>query len=331
MNDKPETVADVLAEMRSQNLLSTHDWTDRIERAMAASAVPNDWRKRIVSLERGFEFDEILRVHTPTVTLRFSSIDSRYPNPYAQGWKDRDAVADLIAHAPPAVPVESLGRDAGGSSGCVHHDFSILDSYIRNLRWSHDTPNEVRDAVASNLRGLYTHLMTRGLFAGSGSWDAGRLAAAKWVEKRRCAFADEYGLVDHSTGVLEFGNGFPERDEYYCELSEIEEAIRALPAPKFVVHTVPDELTAVYMLGKIDGRRERNPLDEPAEPVASVPDGWQLVPVTPRLGMLDALSCAMFGDARLTFGDRREQFRRGYAAMLAESPQPPTNQEGAAP
>jgi len=170
---------------------------------------------------------------------------------------------------PPAVPVESLGRDADAAAGCVHHDFSILDSYIRNLRWSHDTPNEVRDAVASNLRGLYTHLLTRGLFAGSGSWDAGRLAAAKWIEKRRCAFADEYGLVDPATGVLEFGNGHPERDEYYCELSEIEEAIRALPAPQFVAHTVPDEMTAVYMLGKIDGRRERHPLDEPAVPIES--------------------------------------------------------------
>lgn len=62
---------------------------------------------------------------------------------------------------------------------------------------------------------------------------------------------------------------------------------------------------------------------------ASVPDGWQLVPVEPRLGMLDALSFALFGDARLTFGDRREAFRRGYAAMLAATP--PTNQEGAAP
>jgi hypothetical protein len=33
---------------------------------------------------------------------------------------------------------------------------------------------------------------------------------------------------------------------------------------------VPDELTAVYMLGKIDGRRERHPLDEPAAPPAPV-------------------------------------------------------------
>lgn len=130
--------------------------------------------------------------------------------------------------------------------------------------------DHVRRVGQEHARALYAHLLTRGLFAGSGSWDAGRLAAAKWIEKRRCAFADEYGLVDPATGVLEFGNGHPERDEYYCELSEIEEAIRALPAPQFVAHTVPDEMTAVYMLGKIDGRRERHPLDEPAVPVESL-------------------------------------------------------------
>lgn len=111
MTDKPETVADVLAEMRdpfSKGGFATRErWAAQIERAMAASAAPDDWRKRIVSLERGFEFDEIMRVHTPTVILRFSSIDSRNPDTDAQGWQDRDAVAALIVRASPAVPVES--------------------------------------------------------------------------------------------------------------------------------------------------------------------------------------------------------------------------------
>lgn len=76
-----------------------------------------------------------------------------------------------------------------------------------------------------------------------------------------------------------------------------------------------------------EGIRTGRVINAPAP--ASVPDGWQLVPIEPRLGMLEALSFALFGDARLTFGDRREAFRHGYAAMLAAAP--PTNQEGAAP
>lgn len=127
-------------------------------------------------------------------------------------------------------------KEASHATSCVHHDFSVLESYIRNLRWAHDTPNEVREAVTSNLRGMYAHLLARGLFAGSGSWDAGRMAAAKWVEQRRCAYGEEFGLIDPATGVLEFGSGYPEREEYYSELSVIEEAIRTLPAPQFVAH-----------------------------------------------------------------------------------------------
>lgn len=137
-------------------------------------------------------------------------------------------------------------------SACVHHDFSILDAYVRNLRWSPDTPKEVREAVASNLRGLYSHLLARGLFAGSGSWDDGRTAAAKWVEARRCEYGEKFGVVDPATGALEFGSGYPEREEYYNELSVIEEAVRSLPAPQFVGHKDSAPMSAEEVLAVMD-------------------------------------------------------------------------------
>jgi hypothetical protein len=54
----------------------------------------------------------------------------------------------------------------------------------------------------------------------------------------------------------------------YCAAGAIEKLLGAA--------AVPDELTSVYMLGKIDGRRERHHQDEPTAPPApvSVPDGW---------------------------------------------------------
>jgi hypothetical protein len=260
-----ETVADVLAHIRSSpepSINEKNEWADRIEAAMSQGE-PVAW-----SRTRDICNGDGIPIGTDEPEIHWGS---EHPDP-SEAWCP--LYVGPTPAPPVSVPVESFGLDAVPSTDCVHHDFSILDLYTRSLRWSHDTPNEVRDAAVANLRGLYTHLLTRGLFAGSGSWDAGRLAAAKWVEKRRCAFADEHGLIGPTTGVLEFGNGYPERDEYYCELSEIEEAIRALPAPKFLAHTVPDELTCVYMLGKIDGRRERHPLDKPTAPPAPVAPDW---------------------------------------------------------
>ena len=146
---------------------------------------------------------------------------------------------ERYAHAPPAVPVESLGRDAEPAGG--------LDAAMRanGLPAVSDALGYSRNFAAAN-----PHLTQT--------------------------------TKDHITGL--------------CDMLELASAHQTTP---------------------------------PAPPPASGPHGWQLVPIEPRLGMLDALSFALFGDARLTFGDRREAFRRGYAAMLAATP--PTNQEGAAP
>lgn len=237
-------------------------------------------------------------------------------------------VAAALQQQAQTVPVESLGRDAEPVAGCIHHDFSILDSYIRDLRWSHDTPNEIRDAVASNLRGLYTHLLARGLFAGSGSWDAGRMAAAKWVEKRRCAFADEYGLVDPTTGVLEFGNGYPERDEHYCELSGIEEAIRALPAPQFVAHPKPTAPPAPVVSDDAADAALFRYIEKHV--AAWHADGAELprFVLDPRFESKGGSECSLIVTGRDGVGTVS---LRTALRIIQENTTPPTNQEGAAP
>jgi len=96
-----------------------------------------------------------------------------------------------------------------------------------------------------------------------------------------------------------------------------------------------DWFDALTLLGLLE-RTKRNPAEWTMTPAGhdtlaqqgkagGVAEGYAIVPIEPRLGMLDALSFAMFGDARLEFGDKREQFRRGYDAMIKAAPQPPAN------
>lgn len=55
-------------------------------------------------------------------------------------------------------------------------------------------------------------------------------AAISWVENRRHDYGNDYGRVNPNTNALEFGSS--DREEYYCELSEIEEGLRTLSVPK---------------------------------------------------------------------------------------------------
>lgn len=59
MNVKPEAVAEVLAEMRSQKLLSTHDWADRIERALSAQGEAVASNEVLIAITRGEGYEDV--------------------------------------------------------------------------------------------------------------------------------------------------------------------------------------------------------------------------------------------------------------------------------
>lgn len=99
MTDKPETVADVLAEMRNSGWPYADNWADRIERAMAASAVPVAWScTQFIEDANGLA----IGIDEPRIVW-----DSDRPDDDG----DWEPLFGRSLHAP-AVPVESLGRDA---------------------------------------------------------------------------------------------------------------------------------------------------------------------------------------------------------------------------
>lgn len=124
----PETVADVLAEMRSHKVNhgkhtspTLIGWADRIERAMAASAVP-------------------------VAEVKFNAcVWLAFPIP-PEGTK-------LVAHAPPAVPVESLGRDAPTFDSVCATIRAYGEECIRLGRESDSPPASVPDGACPRCKG----------------------------------------------------------------------------------------------------------------------------------------------------------------------------------
>ena len=134
MADKPETVADVLAEMRKDYCVQTPDnshvrghsdasgyWADRIKRAMAASAVPvarvaevHMTRCTIEWTSGPLPVGTLLYGYAPPVCWQHRPGS---PCPWPASCRSNGCSAverELYPEdaAPPAVPVESLGRDA---------------------------------------------------------------------------------------------------------------------------------------------------------------------------------------------------------------------------
>lgn len=144
MIDKPDTIADVLAEMRKQSAIYNPEiWADRIERAMAASAVQDDakdaarfrWlRDHAINTEGakgspwcvyGLDLGDC----TPAFGAELVAMVD-------------DAMANGIVCSP--VPVESLGRDAEPTGG--------LDAVLRGrgLPTVNDALGYSRNFAAAN-------------------------------------------------------------------------------------------------------------------------------------------------------------------------------------
>lgn len=128
MTERNETVADVLAEMRApddenyEHYSLIKEWANRIESALAAEKPPlyrvnADDGARIVECERCATLAQPAMA-AGAVPYRWLVGDEAFHSEAEaieaiRQWGPSDAiVTPVYAHAPPAVPVESLGRDA---------------------------------------------------------------------------------------------------------------------------------------------------------------------------------------------------------------------------
>lgn len=56
-------------------------------------------------------------------------------------------------------------------SECNHHDYTLVEDYIRGLQWSSDATDHEKSLVAGNIRGFYEHVRTTASsLDGLGSW-----------------------------------------------------------------------------------------------------------------------------------------------------------------
>lgn len=168
-----ETVADVLADMRHPFFKEQAGrFADRIERAMAASAVPV-----ASSFDREHAADivsHLVNSHTSAWIAgeKVSAAVAAHSRQYCkQAMVEAANLLEQLISAPPAVPVESLGRDAPdpvplnavraaleavdtGRTQIARDNLRILEIHLRAQ--SAPPPASVPDAlraVASHLRG----------------------------------------------------------------------------------------------------------------------------------------------------------------------------------